>query len=276
VNEGRLYVEGAAEHNLADVDISFGGGLAAIVGVSGSGKSSLAFDVVYHEARRRLLDSLSLASPWSRMPPARVRHIGGLAPAVALGQDSVIRNPSSTVATASGVHPFLRVLYARFAQRVCPDCGTVIEVLTGEERLARARAILNGGAGELVVPLVTRAGGSHARLLSLLAKRFGKRALEIDGGAWTGRPLDAVAEHDIRVHTATLARGSSVSALRGALAAADALGAPVVELHADGGVHMLALAPLCPGCGRRVPTLRPTDFRADGEEIAAYQLVGLC
>jgi excinuclease ABC subunit A len=275
VNEGRLYVEGAAEHNLADVDISFGGGLAAIVGVSGSGKSSLAFDVVYHEARRRLLDSLSLASPWSRMPPARVRHIGGLAPAVALGQDSVIRNPSSTVATASGVHPFLRVLYARFAQRVCPDCGTVIEVLTGEERLARARAILNGGAGELVVPLVTRAGGSHARLLSLLAKRFGKRALEIDGGAWTGRPLDAVAEHDIRVHTATLARGSSVSALRGALAAADALGAPVVELHADGGVHMLALAPLCPGCGRRVPTLRPTDFRADGEEIAAYQLGGL-
>jgi excinuclease ABC subunit A len=55
------------------------------VGVSGSGKSSLAFDVVYNEAQRRLLDSLSLASPWSRVPPARVRHIGGLAPAVALG-----------------------------------------------------------------------------------------------------------------------------------------------------------------------------------------------
>ena len=124
MKERPLYVEGAAEHNLADVDVSFGGGLTAIVGVSGSGKSSLAFDVVYHEARRRLLDSLSLASPWSRVPPARVRHIGGLAPAVALGQDSVIRNPSSTVATASGVHPFLRVLYARFAQRVCPGCGS--------------------------------------------------------------------------------------------------------------------------------------------------------
>src|SRR5436190_1306701 len=95
---GSLYVEGAAENNLVDVDVALGAGLTAIVGVSGSGKSSLAFDVVYHEARRRLLDSLSLSSPWSRVPPARVRHIRGLAPAVALGQDSVIRNPSSTVA----------------------------------------------------------------------------------------------------------------------------------------------------------------------------------
>jgi excinuclease ABC subunit A len=270
-----LYVEGAAEHNLADVDVSFGGGLTAIVGVSGSGKSSLAFDVVYHEARRRLLDSLSLASPWSRVPPARVRHIGGLAPAVALGQDSVIRNPSSTVATASGVHPFLRVLYARFAQRVCPDCGTAIEVLMGEERLARARALLDEGAGELVVPLVTRARGSHARLLSLLAERFGKRALEVDGGAWAGRPLDAEAAHDIRVRTATLPPGSGVSTLRAALAAADDLGAPVVELHTDGAAHALALAPLCTGCGRRVPTLRPTDFRTDREETGAYRLGGL-
>ena len=78
MSAGSLHVEGAAENNLADVDVALGGGLTAIVGVSGSGKSSLAFDVVYHEARRRLLDALSLASPWSRVPPARVRHIRGL------------------------------------------------------------------------------------------------------------------------------------------------------------------------------------------------------
>jgi excinuclease ABC subunit A len=275
VTAGSLYVEGAAEHNLADIDVSFGGGLTAIVGVSGSGKSSLAFDVVYHEARRRLLDSLSLASPWSHVPPARVRHIGGLSPAVALGQNSVIRNPRSTVATASGVHPFLRVLYARFAQRVCPECGSGIEVLAREERLARARALLDGKAGQLLVPLVTRTKGSHTRLLSLLAARFGKRALEVDGVAWAGRTLDAATAHDIRVRTATLARGSSVPVLRSALVAADALGAPVVELHVDGGVHPLAIAPLCPGCGRRVPNLRPTDFRTGRAETAAYRLGGL-
>src|SRR3954447_21401199 len=100
---GELRVCGAAEHNLRDVEVAFGPGLTAIVGVSGSGKSSLAFDVVYREARRRLVDSLSLASPWAQEPPSRVRRITGLPPAVALGQDSVIRNPASMVATASGV-----------------------------------------------------------------------------------------------------------------------------------------------------------------------------
>jgi excinuclease ABC subunit A len=275
VKAGSLHVEGAAENNLADVDVALGGGLTAIVGVSGSGKSSLAFDVVYHEARRRLLDSLSLSSPWSRVPPARVRHIRGLAPAVALGQDSVIRNPSSTVATASGVHPFLRLLYARFAERVCPECGAAVEVLTQEERLRRARALLGGDRGEVVVPLVTHASGTHARLLDLLVRRFGLDALEVDGRAWRGRALAAEKAHDIRVRTATLEPGARAAAVRGALAAADALGSPVAELRTNGRAHPLAVAPVCPECGRRVPTLRPTDFRFGDAETEAYRLDGL-
>jgi excinuclease ABC subunit A len=164
-----LTVEGAAEHNLREVDVSFGGGLTAVVGVSGSGKSSLVDDVIYHEARRRLLVSLSLASPLSRMLPARVRRIRGLAPAVALGQDSVIRNPASTVATATGIHPFLRLLYARFASRVCPECGEGIEVLSAEERLARLRKLIaTDDSAELLVPLVVGSSpsgmeGTHLR-----------------------------------------------------------------------------------------------------------------
>jgi excinuclease ABC subunit A len=272
---GSLHVEGAAENNLADVDVELGAGLTAIVGVSGSGKSSLAFDVVYHEARRRLLDALSLSSPWSRVPPARVRQIRGLAPAVALDQDSVIRNPSSTVATASGVHPFLRLLYACFAERVCPECGSAVEVLTQEERLGRARALLDGAHGEVVVPLVVDAQGTHARLLDLLARRFGRDAVEVDGGAWRGRGLAATASHDIRVRSGTLEPRAGAAAVRDALAAADALGAPVVELRANGSVHPLALAPVCPGCGRRVPTLRPTDFRVGHPDSGAYRLGGL-
>jgi excinuclease ABC subunit A len=272
---GSLYVEGAAENNLLDVDVELGGGLTAIVGVSGSGKSSLAFDVVYHEARRRLLDALSLASPWSRLPPARVRQIRGLAPAVALSQDSVIRNPASTVATAAGIHPFLRLLYARFAARVCPECETAVEVLTEEERLARARTLLDDDGGEVVVPLVTRAPGTHARLLDLLGRRFGRPALEVDGSAWRGRALAAATPHDIRVRTATLERGAGAAAVRSALASADALGAAVVELRTNGKAHPLALAPLCPACGRRVPALRPADFRPGRVETDAYRLAGL-
>ena len=98
-----LRVDGAAENNLRDLTVAFGPGLTTVVGVSGSGKSSLIFDVVYHEARRRLLEALALASPWSRVAPARVRRIDGLAPAVAIGLDTVIRNPNSTAQAQSTV-----------------------------------------------------------------------------------------------------------------------------------------------------------------------------
>ena len=131
-------------------------------------------------------------------------------------------------------------------------------------------------AGELVVPLVTRAEGSHARLLSLLAEAVrppharGRRP-RLDGApARRGLGTRHPGSHG---DASIAARGAS--AIRGALEEADALGAPVAELHLDGRVHPLALAPLCPGCGRRVPTLQPSDFRTDREETAAYRLGGL-
>jgi excinuclease ABC subunit A len=270
-----LTVEGAAEHNLREVDVSFGGGVTAVVGVSGSGKSSLVDDVIYHEARRRLLASLSLASPVSRMLPARVRRIRGLAPAVALGQDSIIRNPASTVATATGIHPFLRLLYARFASRVCPDCGEGIEVLSAEQRLARLRRLIaTDGDAELLVPLVVGAHGSHARLLSLLAERYGRDALEVDGRQWHGRRLRPDVPHSLSIRGATLSSGDP-RAVRRALADADALGALAVLVRANGRDHVLARAPFCPSCGQRVPDLAPSDFRVDRPETAAYRLGSL-
>jgi excinuclease ABC subunit A len=269
-----IEVEGAAEHNLADVDVAFGPGLTAVVGVSGSGKSSLAFDVVYLEARRRLLDALSLASPWSHVPPARVRRISGLAPAVALGQDSLIRNPNSTVATATGIHPFLRLLYSHFATRVCPACGTPIEVLSREERLRRAHRLLADEPGAVIAPLLSGVAGSHARLLEALSARFGSAAIEVDGRRWDGAGLDPAASHNISVQTATLPAGAAATHVRQALADPDALGAAVVVVRSNGRDHALARAPVCPGCGRRAATLRPADMR-DHAEAASFRVAGL-
>src|SRR5919109_1861839 len=220
----RLEIEGAAEHNLRDVDVAFGDGLTAVVGVSGSGKSSLVDDVVYHEARRRLLASLSLASPLSRMLPARVRRIRGLTPAVALGQDSVIRNPNSTVASATGIHPFLRVLYARFADHRCPDCGAETRTTSTEGQVATLRALSAGADGEsieVLAPLVRGAEGSHGRLLGWLRDVVGPDDLEVDGGRWDGRSLDPARRHDISVKVATVERTADAATVRRAIGAVD-------------------------------------------------------
>src|SRR5437870_13886123 len=160
---GELRLFGAAEHNLRDVDVTFGPGLTAIVGVSGSGKSSLAFDVVYAEARRRFMESLALGHAGARVPAAQVRRIEALGPAVAVAQNVLNHNPESTVATSVGLHPFLRILYSRFAEVGCPRCGVRVRALSREERLAVALDMLGRAASvDVEVAVVRDVAGSHA------------------------------------------------------------------------------------------------------------------
>src|SRR5512134_824880 len=135
-----IQITGASENNLQDIDVEFGEGLTVVTGVSGSGKTSLVFDTLYHEARRRFLEVFELGSPKGRLAPANVAAISGLGPAVAVGQNLLNRNPNSTLATASGLHPFLRLLYARFGERFCPRCETPLLVYTVDEIIAHLAA----------------------------------------------------------------------------------------------------------------------------------------
>ncbi|HVX46562.1 MAG TPA: excinuclease ABC subunit A, partial [Mycobacteriales bacterium] len=186
--ERAVAVRGAAEHNLRAVDVDFGPGLTAVVGVSGSGKSSLAFDVVYSEARRRFVETLALGRGRARVPPANVRRIDGLGPAVSVAQNLLNRNPASTVATAVGLHPFFRILYARFADVTCPRCGTPVRAVSREQRLTIALELLeNADTVAVEVALVHRRPGRHARLLAGLRRDFTQ--VTIDGRRWsTNRP----------------------------------------------------------------------------------------
>ena len=108
-----IQVQGARQHNLQGIDVSFGDGLTVVTGVSGSGKTSLVFDTLYHEARRRYLEVFSQGSSALRLAPANVGDIAGLGPAIGVGQNLLNRNPLSTLATASRSAPL-------FSTSVCP------------------------------------------------------------------------------------------------------------------------------------------------------------
>ena len=265
-----LDIRGASENTLRDLDVRLSGGLTAVVGVSGSGKSSLVFDTVFHEARRRFLESLSLSSPWAQLRPAQVRSIDGLGPAVAIAQNVVNRNPHSTVATAAGIHPFLRILYATYGVRRCPRCdedpGFVARGL--EQQVAWMQGRLAAAAGadlDVLVPLVRRTKGSHQRLLDFLFERFGADGVEVDGACRTGpqtRALPADRPHDIDLRLGSITPSTGVGELRSILHTVQALGGSHVVVRADDGTaHRLARTPMCPACGEQIPTLRPSDFR---------------
>ncbi|MFI5757223.1 hypothetical protein [Streptomyces sp. NPDC051569] len=268
-----IRIEGATENNLRDIDVTLSEGITAVVGASGSGKSSLVFDTLQREAKHRFLATLAGASTTARA--ARVRAVHGLRPAVSVGQNVLNRNPRSTVATAAGAHPFLRVLFARFAVLRCPRCAEVTESVPSEEQLSLLRTAAASGTVEVLAPLVRGALGTHGRLLAELRDRFGPQGVMVDGRPWSGTPLDPAAPHTVVVRIGSLGPGEDVKAARRLLDEVAALGCVQVEFRTQSGSRVLSRARLCTSCGAALPSVRPQDFRADGPDTAAYELAGL-
>jgi excinuclease ABC subunit A len=260
-----IRIQGAREHNLQNINVEFGEGLTVVTGVSGSGKTSLVFDTLYHEARRRFLDIFALGSH-QRLSPAVVDDLTGLGPAVAVGQNLLNRNPNSTLASASGLHPFLRLLYARFAERLCPQCATPFSFLTEEEVVQRITSISKHRSIALYATLVHAAYGSHATLLRFLSETFGPEALWIDGIAVsvdkTGKPasLEPSNAHEIQVELGRWTGKLSSKQVREIVQDSAAIGAMALVVDADGERDALSLASTCSGCGHWFGELRPTHF----------------
>jgi excinuclease ABC subunit A len=131
-----ITVKGARTHNLKNISVEMPRGkMIAITGLSGSGKSSLAFDTIFAEGQRRYVESLSSYARQflNQMPKPDVDEITGLSPAISIDQKSRSNNPRSTVATITEIYDYLRVLYARVGKAYCPVCGTLIQKLSTEE-----------------------------------------------------------------------------------------------------------------------------------------------
>ena len=183
MNVPPIVVRGAREHNLRDVTVGLPRGrLVCLSGVSGSGKSSLAFDTLYAEGQRRYVESLSTFARQflGQLPRPDVDSVTGLSPSISIAQKSAGTNPRSTVATMTEIHDFLRVLYARVGTAHCPACDAVLEAQPRDQIVERILAARGGAPVMILAPLVREAKGEHRDLFTDLVRQGFTRA-RVDG-----------------------------------------------------------------------------------------------
>jgi excinuclease ABC subunit A len=204
VGADRLVIHGAREHNLRNVTLDLPRDkLIVFTGLSGSGKSSLAFDTIYAEGQRRYVESLSAYARQflGQMEKPDVDFIEGLSPAISIDQKSTSRNPRSTVGTITEIYDYLRVLFARIGQPHCPKCGRPVGRQTPDQIVDQVMELPEGTRFQVLAPIVRGRKGEYERMLADLAKKGFARA-RIDG---TVRELtekirlDRYYKHDIEI-----------------------------------------------------------------------------
>ena len=170
-----IIIKGAAEHNLKGIDVRIPrNSLTVITGLSGSGKSSLAFDTLYAEGQRRYVESLSAYARQflDRMGKPKIDHIEGLSPAIAIEQRSAGSNPRSTVATVTEIYDYLRLLFAHTGTPHCPKCHRELRAQSPQTICDRLLELPAGRAMMLLTPYVTGKKGEHRDILKDWQRRF--------------------------------------------------------------------------------------------------------
>ncbi len=178
-----LVIKGAREHNLKNIDVTLPRNrLIVITGLSGSGKSSLAFDTIYAEGQRRYVESLSSYARQflGQMEKPDVDYIEGLSPAISIDQKSTSRNPRSTVGTVTEIYDYLRLLYARVGVPHCYNCGRQISTQTSEQIVDSIMALPEGSRVQLLAPVVRGRKGEYSKLFEEIAKE-GFARVRVDG-----------------------------------------------------------------------------------------------
>jgi len=192
-----IKIRGARTHNLANIDLDLPRDkLIVVTGLSGSGKSSLAFDTIYAEGQRRYVESLSAYARQflSVMEKPDIDHIEGLSPAISIEQKSTSHNPRSTVGTITEIYDYLRLLFARVGTPCCPNHGQPLEAQTISQMVDQVMALPEGTKMMLMAPVVRDRKGEHAQLFDELRAQ-GYVRVRVDGGIY---PIDDVPELELR------------------------------------------------------------------------------
>ena len=264
----RIVIRGAREHNLKNVDLEIPRDrLVVITGLSGSGKSSLAFDTIYAEGQRRYVESLSAYARQflEQMEKPDVDSIEGLSPAISIEQKTTSKNPRSTVGTVTEIYDYLRVLYARVGTPHCPQCGQAIAAQTVQQMVDRVRTLPAGTRVVVLAPVVRGRKGEYRKLLFEL-RRQGFGRVRVNG---TVRDLAEEIELDKkRKHTIDVVVDRLVIRDTGAARLADSLetalrlaeGVVVVEVPDGGQAWVFSERLACARCGVSFPEVSPRMF----------------
>lgn len=262
-----IHVRGAKEHNLHNIDVDIPRDeLVVITGLSGSGKSSLAFDTLYAEGQRRYMESLSSYARQflGQMEKPDVEKIEGLSPAISIDQKSTNRNPRSTVGTVTEIYDYFRLLYARIGIPHCPKCGKVIKRQSADQMCDAIMELPEGSKIQLLAPVVRGKKGRHEKVLER-AKKSGYVRVRIDGNLYELSEeivLDKNIKHSIEIVVDRLVVKPGIesrlsSSIEDVLAASDGL------LYVDvigGDILNFSQSFACPDCGISIDELEPRSF----------------
>ena len=278
----KIVIKGAREHNLKNIDLTLPREkFIVMTGLSGSGKSSLAFDTIYADGQRRYVESLSSYARMflGRMDKPDVDEITGLSPAISIDQKTTSHNPRSTVGTVTEIYDYLRLLYARVGVPHCPVCGRVISQQTVDEMVDAVLKLEDGTKFQVLAPVVRQRKGTQQKELDA-ARRGGYSRVRIDGNLYDldeEITLEKNIKHTVEIVVDRLAmrkgiRGRLADSLETALALTDG----VAEVDVIGGECMTFSQNFaCPEHGISISDLSPRLFSFNNPLGACEKCTGL-
>ncbi|MEG3029492.1 MAG: excinuclease ABC subunit UvrA [Oscillospiraceae bacterium] len=283
MNNDKIIVKGARENNLKNIDVTIPRDkLIVMTGLSGSGKSSLAFDTIYADGQRRYVESLSSYARQflGQMEKPNVDSIEGLSPAISIDQKTTSKNPRSTVGTVTEIYDYLRLLYARIGIPHCPVCGTEIKQQTVDQMVDTIKEIPTGTKIQVLAPVVKGQKGTHLKELDA-AKRQGFVRVRVDGSLYELEEdiiLDKNKKHSIEIVVDRLVINEDMDTrLTGSIETALAVasnGTLIIDV-VDGDELMFSQNFACPEHGVSIDELAPRMFSFNNPFGACEKCTGL-